>query len=173
MQGLKFKVLEKGGTTVKQLAQKANPAATPGCSDENCIACKTERGRGGQCRKGNIGYQMECVPCNEAATRTNKQRDRTTYIGETSRNLYTRGREHINKYESRNEDSFMRQHQEEQHNCQPADFTAKVTGSYQDCLTRQVAEGVAIRRSQTAVLNSKSEWHQPALWKVRSEIERG
>ena len=23
------------------------------------------------------------------------------------------------------------------------------------------------------VLNGKSEWHQPALWKVRSEIERG
>ena len=171
--GVKFKVLETGGTTVKQIAQKSNPTATPGCPDANCIACKHERGGGGQCRQGNVGYQMECVPCQETATQTERQRDRTTYIGETSRNLYTRGMEHTSKYETQHADSFMMQHQVEKHNCQPADFTAKVTGRYRDCLTRQVAEGVAIRRCQTSVLNSKSEWHQPALWKVRSELERG
>ena len=49
----------------------------------------------------------------------------------------------------------------------------KVTGGFRDCLTRQVAEGVAIRRCKTRVLNSKSEWHQRLLWKVQSEIEQG
>ena len=57
-------------------------------------------------------------------------------------------------------------HQLECHNSQPAAFTAKVTGEYRDCLTRQVAEGVAIRWC-------KSEWHQPSLWRVRSELEQG
>ena len=42
-----------------------------------------------------------------------------------------------------------------------------------DCLTRQVREAVLIRRSQVQVLNSKSEWHQPALFRVQQEIERG
>ena len=66
----------------------------------------------------------------------------------------------------------MKKHQEEKHSSQPAVFDAKVTGSYKDCLSRQVAEGVAIRRCEANVLNSKSEWHQPALWRVRSELER-
>ena len=76
-------------------------------------------------------------------------------------------------FASVNKESFMREHQAEQHEGQPPHFTTKVTGRYRDCLTRQVAEGVAIRRCKTAVLNSKSEWHQPSLWRVRSELERG
>ena len=55
---------------------------------------------------------------------------------------------------------------------QPADFDAKVTVTFRDCLSRQVSEGVHIRRCKTDTMNSKSEWHQPALWRVRSEIER-
>ena len=54
-----------------------------------------------------------------------------------------------------------------------ADFKAKVTASTRDCLTRQVREAVLIRRSQVEVLNGKTEWHQPALFRVQSEIERG
>ena len=111
--------------------------------------------------------------CEQTAIQTEQQSDRTTYIGETSRNLYTRGKEHEYNYGSITKESFMREHQAEQHDSQPPRFTAKVTGRFGDCLTRQVAEGVAIRRCQTAVLNSKSEWHQPALWRIRSEIERG
>ena len=137
----------------------------------DCVACVVKRGSGGKCRKGNTTYQKECLQCEELANQTNKQMDRTTYIGETSRNLYTRGKEHIYKYQSSNSESFMLQHQEEKHNCQPAVFNAKVTGSYRDCLSRQVAEGVAIRRCQTSVLNSKSVWYQPALWKVMSLLD--
>ena len=113
------------------------------------------------------------VLCEEKYRQTNIQLVRTTYVGETSRNLFTRGKEHIGKYVSEHQDSFIFNHQSEKHNCQPAHFTASVTGRYRDCLTRQVAEGVAIRRCQTTVLNSKSEWHQPALWKVRCELEQG
>ena len=42
-----------------------------------------------------------------------------------------------------------------------------------DCLTRQVRENVLIRRSQVPVLNSKTEWHQPALYRIQLEVERG
>ena len=54
-----------------------------------------------------------------------------------------------------------------------ADFKASVTHSFRDCLSRQVSEAVYIRRSEKPVLNSKSEWHQPALFRVQSEILRG
>ena len=156
--GVKFHVLEKGGTRVKQIVQKSNPTATPGCLEADCVACKGGSADGGPCRQGNIGYQMGCDLCDQTAMQTDNQTMKTTYIGETSRNVYTRGKEHVYNYGSDNKESFMREHQAEQHGGQAPLFTTKVTGRYRDCLTRQVAEGVAIRRCQTAVLNSKSEW---------------
>ena len=53
------------------------------------------------------------------------------------------------------------------------EFRAKVTARTRNCLTRHVREAVLIRRSQVPVLNSKSEWHQPGLYRVQQEIERG
>ena len=143
--------------------KKSNPTATPGCQDRGCLGCRNERGKGGQCRRGNIQYQVGCLTCPDDK--------KDVYIGETSRNLFTRGKEHDRKFLSNNEDSFMIKHQL-QHPGQPANFAAKVTGSFSDCLTRQVSEGVSIRRCPHAVMNSKSEWHQPALWRVTSQLER-
>ena len=162
--GLKFKILEKGGKMVKRAVQKSNPTGSPGCTSPDCVACKEGRGKGGNCRKGNIEYRMNCNQCPEA--------DPSHYIGETSRNIFTRGKEHVDKSKTKTEDSFIVKHQQQKHNGQPANFTGEVTGAFRDCLSRQVSEGVSIRRSKGNIMNSKSEWHQPALWRVRSEIER-
>ena len=131
----------------------------------DCIPCKGGRGGGGDCRKCNIEYSMDCGLCPD---------DRpTAYHGETSRNLYTRAGEHFRDYTKGEKDSWVLQHQMEVHGGAQAQFTAKVTNSFRDCLTRQVSEAVTIRRSEKEVLNGKSEWHQPALFTVRSEIVRG
>ena len=116
--------------------------------------------------KSNITYEMECRLC--------LGDEKCIYVGETSRNLYTRAKEHMNKYRSEksNHDSFIKQHQVEYHHDQLAEFKARVTGLFRDCLSRQVTEAVYIRRSDTHVLNSKSEWHQPPLWQVQSEMVR-
>ena len=158
--GLTFKIVEKGGRTVK----KSNPTASGGCQSGDCLACKGGRGAGGSCRKSNVLYEIACQLCPD---------DRqAVYLGETARNLYTRGREHARNYDRRGEESFMVKHQHDRHSGLLADFKARVKISFQDCLSRQVAEGVHIRRSENEVLNSKSEWHQPALWKVSSELSR-
>ena len=111
-------------------------------------------------------YEMDCLLCPPG--------QESVYFGETSRNLYTRGREHLYKYHStkRKKDSFIKKHQDEKHGGCEALFKAKVTGKFRDCLSIQVSEGVHIRRSETNILNSKGEWHQPALWRVWSEITR-
>ena len=44
--------------------------------------------------------------------------------------------------------------------------------NFHECLTRQIVEGVAIRRCDGQVLNTKAEWHQPAIWRVRSELSQ-
>ena len=162
--GMKFKVLEAGGRTINSRVQLSNPTATPGCDNGDCLPCKNGKGDGGNCLKSNIQYELRCGLCPDT--------DACVYIGESSRNLYTRSKEHLEKCSSRkrNVDSFMKKHQVEQHRDIPPNFTAKVTGQFQDCLSRQVSEGVFIRRSDCQVLNSKSEWHQPALWRVHQEI---
>ena len=165
-EGVKFQVVETGGLTIKSEVQRSNPTATAGCQELDCLPCRIEPGMGGNCRRSGVQYQLECRQCPEEEV--------CVYIGETSRNLYTRGKEHMDKYRSRKrkEDSFIEKHQIAKHGGGQADFTARVTGSFRDCLSRQVSEGVHIRRSGPDILNSKSEWHQPALWRVQSEVVR-
>ena len=164
-QGLKFKVVEGGGRTIKSIAQKSNPTATPGCGQPDCLACAGGRGEGGNCLKSNVQYSIRCGTCPDEAP--------TVYLGETSRNLYTRAKEHQQKRKSKSADSFMASHQAEKHKGERVNFKAKVEKSFQDCLTRQISEGVYIRRSEVPLMNTKSEWHQPSLWQVQSEIHRG
>ena len=163
--GVWFKVLESGGTAMKSTLQTSNPTATLGCTDPGCIACRHGRGDGGDCTRSNITYEVECQQCPDG--------EKSKYTGESSRNLFTRGIEHENNYQNRSHKSFMLKHQERMHQGAAGHYTAKVTGSAKDCLTRQVMEAVKIRRCQVPVLNAKTEWHQPALWRIQSEIERG
>jgi hypothetical protein len=164
--GLKFKIVEMGGRTIQNEVQRPNPTGSPGCSNVDCLACVEGRGQGGNCLKNNVQYELECRLC--------PLDDKCVYVGESARNLYTRGKEHIEKYRShkRNKDSFIKKHQDEKHDSQPADFKAKVTGVFRDCLSRQVSEGVCIRRCDKNILNGKSEWHQPPLWRVQNEVVR-
>ena len=60
-----------------------------------------------------------------------------------------------------------------EHRGQEPKYKARVTASTRDCLSRQVREAVLIRRSDKKILNGKSEWHQPALFRVQQEIEQG
>ena len=168
-EGIKFKIMEVGGRTIKSELQRSNPTAQAGCGESDCIACNRERGRGGNCRRNNINYEIECHLCPEGS--------RPVYIGETSRNLYTRTKEHMNgghrgRSSEEGETSFVQKHNEMCHKGMDMDFRARVTKQNTDSLSRQVREGVYIRRETRTVLNSKSEWFQPSLFRVRSEIVR-
>ena len=105
---------------------------------------------------------MECNLCTD---------EKTVYVGETSRNLYTLMKEHKS---SREEEGFMNKHMREFHEGQEEDFIPRVDNSNKDCLTRQVREGVKIRRygQECRLINTKSEWHQPSLYKIRNELVR-
>ena len=115
------------------------------------------------CHKGNVCYTMECKfeGCDAG------------YDGETHRNAYTRGLEHMKKYARKDETSFIYKHQAEKHNSQPAKFGMRVAGSFKDPLSRQVTEAVMIKNHQGTLLNSKAEFHQPPLVRVRQEIIQG
>ena len=112
-----------------------------------------------------MNYEMECQLCPDE--------HREKYIGETSRNLYSRSAEHLKTYRSGDQLFFILKHQNSKHSGIEPLFKAKVTDKTRDCLTRKVREAVLIRRSQVAMLNGKSEWHQLALYHVQMEMENG
>ena len=120
---------------MKSEVQMSNPTATPGCVSHDWLACKGCPGKGGNCRKSNALYRLSCCLCPEE--------EGCVYVGETARNLYTRAREHMNKYQSNKtrSESFITTHQDEKHTGLPPNFKAEVLETFKDCLSRQVAEG--------------------------------
>ena len=112
-----------------------------------------------------MNYELECQLCTDHAE--------SSYVGETSRNLFTRSREHLARYRAGTGTSFMLKHQASANQEEDVVYKAKVTASTRECLTRQVKEAVLIRRSQVRVINGKTEWHQPPLYRIQNEIERG
>ena len=95
----------------------------------------------------------------------------TTYIGETSRSLMERTREHWSSYRSRHKDSHLLKHQELQHGGAPPQFVMRLVGKARSALERQTREAVRIRRrgGEGAILNSKAEFNRCYIPRLRLE----
>ena len=158
--GIKFKIIEKGGLTMEKMLQKPNPTASGICGKENCVMDK-QGSSDTMCHKSNVLYEWVCKKCG------NK------YVGETSRNFYTRSLEHIEKAEKKKDDSFINNHQREKHNDEQPDFCVKVLKTFNDPLSRQVYEGVHIRNNSAISLNSKLDYYQTSTYNMRREVLHG
>ena len=67
----------------------------------------------------------------------------------------------------------MYKHQVEKHKGEPANFKMRIVKSFKDPLSRQVTEAIMIKNHKGELLNSKSEFFQPPLVRVRQEIMTG
>ena len=108
----------------------------------------------GNCRAMGVTYEIHCVQCSIMSPP-----GRYKYIGETARNAYTRGREHLSLL--RNKTSFLWEHCKEVHNGSMVDFKMSVIKRYKnDALMRQIMEVVVIENStEEELLNTKQEWN--------------
>ena len=84
------------------------------------------------------------------------------YIGETSRNAYMRGREHLSDLLNEKSSSTLYRHINDHHNGVMTDtlsdsFKMSVKTSHQTALTRQITEGVKIHQMPPVELQ---EWIQ-------------
>jgi hypothetical protein len=96
--GVKIRVTEKSGKTLKQILHKTNPFPNPKCSDPNqCMVCNSEEGRG-NCRRENVTYTIQCNECD------------SKYIGETARNAFSRGMEHMKALTKKDKNSVLHRH---------------------------------------------------------------
>jgi hypothetical protein len=97
--GVKFKIIEIVGSSIKSQLQKPNPTATPGCEEPDCLPCNNGRGAGGNCQQSRVEYESECQLYTENS--------RSVNLGETNWNLYSRAREHLINYRTGGEKSSI------------------------------------------------------------------
>ena len=81
-------------------------------------------------------------------------------MGESSRSLYERYKEHQKDREYGEDDSHQVKHWVLDHPemSSPQKFKFTIVASFQDPLTRQIAESVRIKRGVENILNSRSEY---------------
>ena len=149
--GLKIKVVEQSGMTLKRELQRSDPFRDKTCGREQCMVC--QNGGKGNCNAIGVTYELICGSCEHK------------YIGETSRTAYTRGKEHLRSLKRKEEGSVMWRHTGEEHGSDVPDFTMNVTGVFgDDAMLRQVTEAVLISRTQSSkLINNKNEWNHVSI----------
>ena len=131
---IRFRVVERRGVTLEEKLRRSNPWAGERCGRPNCFPCQTDEG--GDCWREGITYSLICEECGEEVA---------AYFGESGRNGYTRGGEHlINKLAEDENRSVLKLHANHHHNGADVRFSMRVTGVHNDSLDRQVTEGVNI-----------------------------
>ena len=156
--GIRIKVVERPGRTLKSLIQKPDPFKEKRCGRKDCFVC--ESGGKGDCMVENINYEIVCEQeC--------KKKD--VYIGESSNNGYTRGRKHLELMKSKHRDSILWRHCVEQHEGIRKGFKMNVTGRFgSDSMSRQITEGVKIENMEDGrLMNERSEWNMTRISKMR------
>ena len=89
------------------------------------------------------------------------------YEGETGRNGYTRGAEHLSALRLEDEENALWKHCLIAHDGTKAEFSMTVLKVHRTPMVRQINEAVRIIISKAeCILNSKSEWHQALMVRV-------
>ena len=156
--GLRIKVVERTGRTLKSKLQSSNPFKEGGCMRPNCFICTTSNK--GNCNTESVTYKIKCEGENCLKNR---------YRGETAANGYTRGKKHMSDLVGRNvSNSPLWKHCLEEHDGELQTFQMSITGSYRnDAMLRQITEAVQIENTATGTLmNDRAEWNMTRVPRV-------
>ena len=147
----------RGGKRVSSVV-KAEPFGSDTCGRANCVPCIS--GGGGDCERSSSGYKIDCMECS-------KEDLVATHHGETGRNGYSRGLEHVADLGARKSTSPLWKHCEIQHGGRVVDFKMTCLKSFKSSFIRQTNEGVRIVSSEADIcMNSRTEFHQPSIIRV-------
>ena len=146
--GLRIRVVEKAGRSIKSMLQRSDPFKAAVCDREACLVCQT--GGRGSCSKEGVNYEISCLGCGEGR-----------YHGETSKNGFTRGKKHLQELDGGSASSVMLRHCRERHSGEIQDFQMDITGIYKnDAMLRQISEAVRINNTpQEQLINNRTEWN--------------
>ena len=167
--GYRIKIVERSGTPLKLMFPLTKIGEGKECGRQDCVTC-TQETRGEvlpQCKKRSVVYMNICTKCNpgvgeEKHKLTPPTHPPSLYIGESSKSLYERGREHWRDYRGKHEDSHILKHHQLHHGGQgEPSFHLKPLKYSTTALNRQITEAVLIQKwGEETILNSRSEFNR-------------
>ena len=164
--GFGIRVVERAGAPLKNSFSVGNLWDNMKCGREDCVPCEQGAEKLQPCFKASVVYENVCQTCNPGAEPGKDQVEirsdiPTIYVGETSRSLHERMREHWGANEKKKDNSHMfRHHLNEHGGGEEPKFMARIVQYHKSAPSRQLGEAVRIMRrgGQGSILNSKSEY---------------
>ena len=153
--GLKrVKFVERGGDTLTEQLTKKNPWGGVDCERKKCWLCHGgEEKQLGKCIEEGVLYRISCLGCLQRGIET-------SYIGETSRDLYSRIQEHMMGLENMKKENAFWEHCMIYHNAAMQTFKIEMIGKAFSAFVRQIKEAVMIINNPANLsLNRKNEWN--------------
>ena len=153
--GYTIKYVEQSGTPLHLLFRKSPKAKV--CGRTDCMSCRFENKKQSMCSVKNIVYESVCTWCEKDENKVPGQ-EPYKYIGETSRTLYERMKEHWSDAGKIKDCSHIARHWATVHSesLRPPLFKFTVVKKHTRALSRQIHE--AVRISSKGNLNDKLEW---------------
>ena len=180
--GFTIKVVERSGGSLQAMFPLNSLWDGSSCGRTNdCITCYQGMEEPPNCTKQSVLYENICAVCVPGAKGSKPVEDKdldpfkaVLYVGESSRSIQERSKEHWEDVRGKKEDSHMIRHQIMEHGAaNPPKFIMRVVGYHRSALSRQISEAVRIRRRGGAggVLNSKAEYNRSHIPRLRVENE--
>lgn len=188
----RVKFVEMPGNT---LASRLISSSTSyNCHRDNCLNCNSNsntREKSMSCTRSNILYKAICLKCKEEREkdmdedeiekenkRNEDERTESVYIGESSKSLYKRSQQHIQRLRGTQKDSFILRHMISVHQEVPREqhessFKFKILEFHRKPLERMIAESTEIKRylrfENKKLLNSKLEYNRTIIPDITEE----
>ena len=155
---IRLSVQERGGKQLGQLLGIKTPGASneKNCGRQTCFPCNT--GHEGVCRRTGVGYKIVCNLCEATVS--------SEYAGETGKNLFSRGFDHVADAQRRAVDKPLWKHILDKHEGRLEisifeHFSMSRTGVFVKPQRRKANEGVRISKlNPDTRMNSKDEFRQ-------------
>ena len=171
--GYRIRMTESAGTPLSLLLPSTNPWGPQDCGRGDCVTCHQGDDRRIDCKKRNILYESECTVCAETDKEEVEKDGKGVYVGESSRSIYERAKEHTADRVGFQEDSHQIKHWLSSHEelLASPEFKFRIVSTFQDPLSRQLSEAVRIDRRGSQILNSKFEYSRCRVPRLRIDKE--
>ena len=143
----------------------SKPFSSPKCSKAWCAVCSySDSKKPMLCQAKSVVYLAVCTQCDAKHKLDPSVKHEGIYVGESSRTLSERAKEHRESLRRMDSSSFMFKHWLLKHSERESapDFKFQVVKLHRDPLSRLVREAVIIQ--EKAAMNSKSEWGGISDW---------
>ena len=154
----RIRVVESSGQTVRNTLARNYPWKFEGCGVQECFHCSTTTKFTTSCRTPGIGYKITCTLCEGLGALAE-------YQGESGRNMFTRGKEHLSEFYRGVSSNCMVIHSNKHHHgSKELSYRMEPCGTFRTPLDRQLNESMRLKYSSASiVLNSGSEWRGDSI----------